>query len=245
MDPSALCLMDKIHLHPIVFFVFGNGTRFWVLFFYSASISYFITYGHFGFVKASHILFETWHKDKLCSNTLRGYDNLQLIHGWQLGILIFFSSKSYEYRFRGFPRLCLKGKLWLIEVSNSLRGEGTVGELTSGVFSRDGSLGIGKYWRVGGYYDFSFQSRFNFIATPYFPSLLLNNDSILLTNHRFILITYWVVKLFNFDLYWNFFRCNTIPPILLVISYLPLNRSMDIGEKKKLSDSTKVTSMVT
>ena len=78
MDPSALCLMDKIHLHPIVFFLFGNGTRFWVLFFYSASISYFITYGHFGSVKASHILFETWHKDKLCSNALRGYDNLQV-----------------------------------------------------------------------------------------------------------------------------------------------------------------------
>ena len=114
----------------------------------------------------------------------------KLIHGWQLGILIFFSSKSYEYRFRGFSQICLKGKLWLIEVSKSLRGEGTVGELTLGVFSRDGSLGIGKYWRVGGYYDFSFQSRFSFIATLYFPSLLLNNDSILLTNHRFMLITY-------------------------------------------------------
>ena len=69
----------------------------------------------------------------------------KLIHGWQLGILIFFSSKSYEYRFRGFSQICLKGKLWLIEVSKSLRGEGTVGELTLGVFSRDGSLGIGKW----------------------------------------------------------------------------------------------------
>ena len=100
-----------------------------------------------------------------------------------------------------------------------------------------------RYWKVGGYYDFSFQSRFSFlwgvIVTLYLPSLLLNNDSILLTNHRFILITYWVVKLFNFDLYWSFFRCNTIPPIFLFISYLSLNRSMDIGEKKKLSDSIK------
>lgn len=107
MDPFALCLIEKTYLHPIVLFSYGNGIRFHVLFFCSTSISYFITWAHFGFVKAFYIPLGTWHIDKLCANTLRGFDNLWVNAWLAIRYFDFLSSKSDEYRFGGFPQLCL------------------------------------------------------------------------------------------------------------------------------------------
>lgn len=58
-----------------------------------------------------------------------------------IGYLNLLSSISGEYLFGGLPRLCLKGKLYPVEVSMSFIKEGVPILLTLGIFSRDGPTG--------------------------------------------------------------------------------------------------------
>jgi len=66
MDPSALYLMEKIHLHPTIFFPLGSATSAHVLFFCKASNSSFIAFVQFVSNRASSMLLGILHEDSVC-----------------------------------------------------------------------------------------------------------------------------------------------------------------------------------